>query len=254
MAKTKPGLTLKTPAEIELLAESGRRLAKVLYEVAATIKPGVKAIELEELAAKLIKEADAEPTFKGFHGYPAVSCVSINDQIVHGLPTEQIIHPGDLVGLDVGLRYKGWCTDMAVTVGVPPIDKEAKTLLAVTEESLTIGLAQVKPGNRLGDVAHAIQEYVEDQNFGVVRDLTGHGIGRQPHEEPSVPNFGKPGTGLILEEGMVLAIEPMVTMGKPAVKQLQDGWTIATVDGSLAAHFEHTIAVTKDGYRILTQS
>lgn len=253
MAKNKPSLILKTPAEIELLAESGRRLAKVLNEVAAAIKPNVKAITLEELAAQLIKEVDAEPTFKGFHGYPAVSCVSINDQIVHGLPTDQVIHPGDLVGLDLGLRYKGWCTDMAVTVGVPPISRDAKKLLAVTEGSLHIGLAQVKPGNRLGDIAHAIQEYVEDQNFGVVRDLTGHGIGRNPHEEPSVPNFGQPSTGLVLETGIVLAIEPMVTMGKPAVKQLEDGWTIATVDGSLAAHFEHTIALTKDGCKILTK-
>lgn len=253
MAK-KASLTLKTPAEIALLAESGRRLARILAQVAATVKPGVRADALEKQAVSLIKQAGAEPTFKGFHGYPAVSCVSINDHVVHGLPSDQIIQAGDLVGLDLGLRYKGWCTDMAVTIGVPPLKPDAKRLLAVTRGSLAIGLEQVKPGNRIGDVAHAIQYHVEDHNFGVVRDLTGHGIGRQPHEEPSVPNFGKVSTGLVLEEGMVLAIEPMVTMGKPAVKQLDDGWTIATLDGSLAAHFEHTIAITKDGYKILTEA
>lgn len=245
-------ITLKTPEEIEIMAEGGRKLAAILESVAEATKPGVTTMELERLAQKLIDASGGESSFKGFHGYPAVSCISINDEVVHGMPGNRIIKNGDLVGIDIGLRYKGFCTDTATTVAVGVISNELQQLLDVTREALTVGLEQVKPGNRIGDISHAIEEYINEFDLGIVRDLTGHGIGRSPHEEPSIPNFGRAGTGPVMKEGMVLAIEPMVNLGGPEVKQLSDGWTIVTMDGSQAAHFEHTVAVTADGCRILT--
>lgn len=244
---------LKTKEEIELLAEGGEKLARIVDAVAGRVRAGITTAELEGYAVELIAQSGGQSTFKGFHGYPAVSCISVNEEVVHGIPGPRRLNDGDIVGVDIGLRYRGWCTDMAVTVPVGRIDPQVQELLDVTRQSLVVGLEQVKPGNRIGDIAAAIQEYIQEFKFGIVRDLTGHGIGREPHEEPSVPNFGRPGTGVVLEEGMVLAIEPMVTLGKAAVKQLDDGWTISTLDGSMSAHFEHTVAVTADGCRILTQ-
>lgn len=244
---------LKSPQEIAALRASGQRLAAVVVKLQSSIRPGVTTQAIEVEAGQLIREAQAESTFKGFHDYPAVSCISINEAVVHGLPGPRIIKPGDIVGLDLGLRYQGWCTDMAVTVIVPPIDPKSADLVTTTREALAIGLSMVKPGQTVGDIGSVIQRFVEGHGYGVVRDLTGHGIGRAPHEPPSIPNFGQPGRGPALEVGMVLAIEPMVTMGKPAVRQLDDGWTIVTVDGSPAAHFEHTVVITKEGCELLTK-
>ncbi len=246
-------ITLKTNDEIAIMAQGGQRLATIVKALCDAVRVGMKTAELDRLAANMISEAGAESTFKGFHGYPNVSCISLNAAVVHGIPSDRIINNGDLVGLDLGLRYKGYCTDLATTIGIGNISPQVQTLLDVTAEALKIGLKVVKPGNHIGDIGHTIQEYVESYGFGVVRDLTGHGIGRQPHEEPPIPNFGRFGSGPLIKEGMVLAIEPMVTAGKPAVRQLDDGWTIATLDDSLAAHFEHTVAVTKTGHQILTE-
>lgn len=244
---------IKTPAEIEILATGGKKLAVILQTVSQMVEPGVVDTALDALAIQLIKKAGATSTFKGFQGYPTVSCISINDEVVHGIPRGKVIQEGDVVGIDLGLRYQGFCTDMATTLAVGKISHEKRQLIDVTEQALIIGLEPVKPGNHIGDIGFAIQSFVEEHGFGIVRDLTGHGIGREPHEQPAVPNFGRPGQGTLIKEGMVLAVEPMVTLGKPTVRQLQDGWTIATLDGSPAAHFEHTVAVTKNGYKILTQ-
>lgn len=245
-------IQLKTREEIEIMVEGGQKLAAIIDAVKEAVKPGITTQALDELAAQLIEESGGQSSFKGFHDYPAVSCLSVNDEVVHGLPGARILKEGDLIGIDIGLRYKGYCTDSAVTVPVGKISQEASELLAVTNQSLDEALAILKPGILLGDIGSVIQQSVESHDFGVVRDLTGHGIGRNPHEEPAVPNFGKPGTGLKLQAGMVLAIEPMVTAGRPTIEQLDDGWTIVTRDHSLAAHVEHTIAIAEDGYRVLT--
>lgn len=246
-------ITIKTAAEIEIMKEGGRRLATILTSLVEAVKPGITTQELEDLSRQLFKESGGEPTFLGFHGYPATICVSVNEEVVHGIPGSRIIKEGDLVGIDAGLRYKGFCTDTAITVAAGKLTHEQQALLDVTKESLMIGLAQVKPGNRIGDIGAAIQNYIEEFNYGIVRDLTGHGIGRDQWEEPAIPNFGKPGYGAVLKEGMTIAIEPMLTLGASGnVKQLDDGWTIVSMDGSNAAHFEHTVVVTDDGYEILT--
>lgn len=247
-------IVLKTAEEIELMAEGGKLLASIVQRVSEAVKPGITTRELDALAEDLIAETGGEPSFKGFHGYPAATCISVNDEVVHGIPGKRVLKDSDLVGIDVGLRYKGFCTDHAVTVPIGKISHKVQELLDVTRESLAVGLEHVKPGNRIGDISYAIQEAIKPYDLGIVRDLTGHGIGRSPHEDPAIPNFGKAGTGPVLEEGMVLAIEPMVTLGSSQVKQLDDDWTIVTIDGSYAAHFEHTVAVTTNGCRILTQS
>jgi methionyl aminopeptidase len=249
-----PTIPIKTAEEIDIIAEGGRHLAAIRDALAAAAKPGITTQELEDMAARMIKEVGGESTFKGFHGYPAVTCLSVNDEVVHGIPGRRVLKERDVIGIDIGMRYKGWCTDTAVTVALGHVDKKVDALLRFTEESLRVGLEAVRPGNKVGDISFAIQEYLKPHGFGIVRDLTGHGIGKGMHEEPSIPNFGRADTGPVLEEGMVLAIEPMVTLGTSAVRQLDDGWTIVTMDGSLAAHFEHTVAVTKDGCRILTQA
>jgi methionyl aminopeptidase len=243
---------IKSVEEIEIMTQGGQKLAAILDDVASQIRSGMTTQEVEDKAAELIKQSGGQSTFKGFHGYPAVSCISINDEVVHGIPGPRVIKDGDIVGLDLGLRWKGYCTDTAITVPVGRIPDKTKELIAVTEEAFRIGLRQAKVGNRIGDIGHAIQEYAQAAGFGVVRDLTGHGIGKSPHEEPAVPNFGKPGQGEVIEEGMVIAIEPMITQGKYTVKQLSDGWTIVTADGLPAAHYEHTVAITKDGPKVLT--
>ncbi len=247
-------ITIKSAQELDLMREGGKKLAAIVAQVAAKARPGLTTWDLELEAVRLIEASGGTSSFLGFHGYPAVSCISVNDEVVHGIPNKiRRLEDGDIVGVDIGLRYNGFCTDHATTVVVGKANENTKRLLERTEKSLYAGIEAVKPGARVGDISAAIQQSLAGSGFGIVRDLTGHGIGQSPHEEPSIPNFGTPGTGPLLREGMVLAIEPMVTEGSPKVMQLDDDWTIATIDGSLAAHFEHTVAVTATGYEILTR-
>ena len=234
-------------------------MKEILQNLALAVKPGVTTENLDKLARELVlswaeklPSAGIRSSFKGYRGYPASLCVSINDEVVHGIPSEKIVKEGDIVGLDFAIVYKSFHTDSALTVGAGKISKEAQKLLNTTREALDVGIREMIIGNTTGDIGYAIQKYVEKNNFGVVRELTGHGIGRNLHEEPQAPNFGKKGGGEILKEGMTIAIEPMVTAGDWRVKQDSDGWTCRTFDGSLACHFEHTVAVTKNGPVILT--
>ncbi|MBI2050025.1 MAG: type I methionyl aminopeptidase [Candidatus Staskawiczbacteria bacterium] len=246
-------INIKTPQEIKIIAEGGKILATVLKEVEKTVKPGITTMELDRAAEALILKQGARPAFKGYEGFPYSLCTSVNEEIVHGLPSSRILKEGDIIGLDLGVLYNGYNTDMAVTIAVGSISFEAKRLLMVTKKALKRGIKKVRPGNTLGDIGNTIQRYIEDQGFGVVRDLCGHGIGKGIHEDPKIPNFGKRGIGSKLVEGMVICIEPMVTMGDWHLKKSQDGYGFSTKDGSLAAHFEHTIAVTKNGAKILTE-
>ena len=217
------------------------------------VAPGVTTADLDEVAEKRIRQAGATPAFKGYHGYPATICASINEEVIHGIPSgRRMLNEGDVISIDVGASLDGYFGDSAVTLAVGQVSEQAATLLTVTEESLFKAIERVKVGGRVSDIGHAIQKHVEAFGFSVVREFVGHGIGQRMHEEPQVPNYGEPGRGPRLAEGMVLAIEPMVNAGKPAVKVLADGWTAVTRDSSLSAHFEHTVAVTADGPRILT--
>jgi methionyl aminopeptidase len=242
----------KTPEEIDRMAAAGAILVKTMNLLAGKIRPGVTTRELDEAAEKFIRSQDAEPAFKGYRGFPGSICASPNSMIVHGIPGTYKLSRGDILSIDVGVIYDGWVADAARTFPVGPVTPTAHKLLTVTEESLHRGAEQCRAGNRLGDVSHAIQEHVESAGLSIVRSLVGHGIGRNMHEDPQIPNYGKAGTGVVLEEGMVLAIEPMVTAGRHAVRMAEDRWSIYSQDGSLAAHFEFTIAVTADGPRILT--
>ena len=235
------------------MREAGRLVGEVLTELAAHVAPGVTTADLDELAEKRIRKAGGTPAFKGYHGYPATICASINDEVIHGIPSgRRVLNEGDVISIDVGASLGGYFGDSAITLAVGQVSEEAATLLRVTDESLYKAVAAVKPGGRVSDIGHAVQRHVEAYGFSVVREFVGHGIGQKMHEEPQVPNYGEQGRGPRLAEGMVLAIEPMVNAGKPAVKVLADGWTAVTRDGSLSAHFEHTVAVTADGPWILT--
>lgn len=232
---------------------AGRLVGQVLTALAAKVAPGVTTADLDALAEGMIVDAGATPAFKGYHGYPATICASVNDEVIHGIPSVQrVLNAGDVISIDVGAKLHGYYGDSAVTLAVGPISEAAATLLRVTEESLYKAIEVVRPGSRISDVGHAVQKHVEAHGFSVVREFVGHGIGQQMHEEPQVPNYGEPGRGPRLAEGMVIAIEPMVNAGKPQVKVLSDGWTAVTRDHSLSAHFEHTVAVTADGPWILT--
>ena len=246
-------ISLKTKQEIAIMRAGGKITARVLNKLKKEIKPGITTAKLDQTAEKLIAKSGAKPAFKGFRGYPASTCISVNDELVHTIPTAKEIQSGDIVGLDLGIFYQGYYTDAAITVGVGKISPKAKKLIQVTKESLEGAIGAVKPGIHLGDIQALIQEKIESAGFGVIRDLSGHGVGKNLQEEPSIPNFGKKGTGPILKEGMTLAIEPMVAAGDWQVKILDDGWTVKTADSSLSAHFEHTIVVTKDGAEILTK-
>lgn len=253
---------LKTPAEIELMAEAGKRLAEILAALAEEVKSGIVAKFLDVKSLALIKKAGCEPAFLGYHPYgakrpyPATLCVSVNEVVVHGVPSNRIIADGDLVKLDLGVRWKGWYADAAVTIGVGAIDAKKKKLIGAAKRALELGIAEAAPGKTLGDIGFAIERHVASQDFSVVESLTGHGIGKALHEEPSVFNFGARGQGMKLKAGMVLAIEPMISAGAPPgggkVKQLSDD-SYATRDGSPTAHFEHTVAITEEGPRILTR-
>jgi methionyl aminopeptidase len=245
-------IVCKSPGEIERMRVANALVADVLAELAAIVAPGVTTRDLDVVAERLVREGGAEPAFKGYRGYPATLCASINEQVVHGIPAARPLVEGDIVSLDMGVKLNGFYGDSAVTVPVGRIDTETQRLLVVTQEALQRGIAQVRVGGRISDIGHAIQLHVESHGFSVVREFVGHGIGAALHEEPQIANYGEPGRGPRMAEGMVLAIEPMVNMGRPAVKVLADGWTAVTRDGSLSAHFEHTVAVTKNGPLVLT--
>ena len=235
------------------MREAGRLVGEVLTELAAHVAPGVTTADLDAMAERRIAEAGATPAFKGYHGYPATICASINEEVIHGIPSgRRILNEGDVISIDVGASLGGYFGDSAVTLPVGQVSEGAATLLRVTDEALYKAIECVKPGGRISDIGHVVQQHVEGYGFSVVREFVGHGIGQKMHEEPQIPNYGEPGRGPRLAPGMVLAIEPMVNAGKPAVKVLGDGWTAVTRDGSLSAHFEHTVAVTADGPWILT--
>ena len=246
-------IVCRSAAELDRMREAGRLVGEVLTELAAHVAPGVTTADLDDLAEKRIRRAGATPAFKGYHGYPATICASVNEEVIHGIPSgRRILNEGDVISIDVGASLDGYFGDSAITLAVGQVSEDAATLLRVTDESLYKAIEVVKPGGRISDIGHAVQKHVEAYGFSVVREFVGHGIGQKMHEEPQVPNYGEPGRGPRLTEGMVLAIEPMVNAGKAAVKVLADGWTAVTRDGSLSAHFEHTVAVTADGPWILT--
>ena len=244
---------IKTPAEIETMARAGQILAGILRSVADRVQTGINTLNLDHLAADLIRQAGAEPAFLHYHGYPAVLCTSVNSRVVHGIPkADEVLKNGDIVGLDLGIKLNGLYADMAVTVGVGQIRPAVRDLINTAQAALKLATARLRPGRPLGEISAAIQAFVEARGYGVVRDLTGHGIGSELHEAPPIPNFGSATAGPVLLAGMVLAIEPMITQGDWHVRTLPDNWGIETVDHSLSAHFEYTVAVTETGSRILT--
>jgi len=246
-------IVCRSAAELEQMREAGRLVGEVLTELAAAVAPGVSTADLDELAEKRIRQAGATPAFKGYHGYPATICASINDEVIHGIPSgRRVLNEGDIISIDVGASLDGYFGDSAVTLPVGQISESAAALLRVTEEALYKAIESAKAGKRVSDIGHAVQKHVEAYGYSVVREFVGHGIGQRMHEEPQIPNYGEPGHGPRLAEGMVLAIEPMVNAGTPAVKVLADGWTAVTRDKSLSAHFEHTVAVTAGEPWILT--
>jgi methionyl aminopeptidase len=246
-------ILLKSRQEIAKMEVANRIVAEVLEGVKEKMRPGVETRELDELAEEMCRRRQVEPAFKGYRGYPRSICVSVNEEVVHGIPGPRRLKAGDLVSLDFGVRYDGYYGDAAITVPVGKVSPRARVLMAATEKSLYAGIAVVKVGNRLSDISHAVQEVVEGAGFGVIRDFVGHGIGRSLHEDPQIPNFGPPGRGPKLQVGMTLAIEPMTSMGSWQVRILNDGWTAVTQDGSYAAHFEHSVALTENGVLILSR-
>lgn len=246
-------IVLKTAEEIELMALASKIVAETHQVLLREIKPGITTLWLDAVAEESIRDRGGSPAFKGYRNYPNTLCASVNEEVVHGIPSRRVLKEGDIIGLDLGAIVQGFYGDGAITVPVGPISQPVKTLLRVAEEAMAKGIKQAMVGNRLSDISHAIQTEVESHGFSVVRDFVGHGIGRQLHEEPQIPNYGHPGQGPRLQVGMVLAIEPMVNMGAPHVKVLEDAWTAVTKDGSLSAHFEHTITVQDSGPpRVLT--
>ena len=245
-------ISIKSDREIELLEKAG----KIVYETHQYLKPyikdGITTKELDTLAEAFIRSKGATPSCLGFEGYPATLCISINKEVVHGIPSSRKLRNGDIVTLDICACYKGYHGDSAWTYAVGEISDDAKYIMKHTEESLYKGLNEIKPGKHFGDISHAVEEWATKYNLGVVKELTGHGVGHELHEDPAIPNYGKAGSGPVIKEGMVFAVEPMLTLGSPDIVMLDDGWTIETDDEKLSAHFEHTVVVTKDGYRILT--
>lgn len=243
----------KSTAEIEKLRRSGRIVREILEEMRTVVKPGVSTLDLEKVAAERVQDYGVTPAFKGYRGYPCCLCASVNQEIVHGIPSKRVLQKGDIVSLDMGVIVDGYYGDSALTVGVGEISEPLRRLLSVTEESLRCAISKARLGNRLGDISAAVQQHAEKAGFSVVKEFVGHGIGRALHEEPQVPNFGRPGHGPLLREGMVLAIEPMVNAGGPDVRVLEDKWTAVTADGACSAHFEHMVAVTRSGPDVLTE-
>lgn len=246
-------VTVKTEREIELMRKAGLTTARILDAMCRMVAPGVSTWDLDRFAESECKSAGVIPAFKNYHGFPACICISVNDEVVHGIPSKKrLLKEGDIVGIDFGVIQDGWFGDTARSVAVGKVSPAAEKLLSATRESLMRGIAEAKPGNRVFDIGAAVQGYVEEFGFSVVREFVGHGIGRALHEDPQVPNYGPKGKGMVLKAGMVLAIEPMINAGKPEVRVLEDGWTAVTKDRSLSAHFEHTVAITDSGPRILT--
>ncbi|MGQ0704357.1 MAG: type I methionyl aminopeptidase [Gemmatimonadales bacterium] len=247
-------ITLKSPREIELMARAGAIVAGTLELVGQMVRPGITTDALDSEGERFIRShPGASPSFKGLYGFPKSLCISINEEIVHGIPSpNRVLHEGNIVSVDVGVFLNGFHADGAATFPVGEISPDARRLLAVTQEALAAGIAEARLGNHIGDIGHAVQTVAEAAGFGVVRELVGHGVGQRMHEDPQVPNHGQPRRGPRLQEGMTLAVEPMITMGAYATKMLDDKWTVVTADGSLSAHFEHTVAVTRNGPRILT--
>jgi len=247
-------INIKSHWEIELLREANIIDAEVLQILKEHCIPGITTKELDRIAEEEIRKRGAVPGFKGYFDYPATLCASVNDVIIHGIPDNTKLKEGDIISLDLGTIYKGYYGDAAITVAVGKISDEARKLMDITEEALYRGIDAALPGNRVGDISYAVQSFVESKGFSVIREFTGHGIGRELHEQPAIPNFGEKGTGIILKEGMTIAIEPMISAGRWKTKTMQDGWTVKTIDGSLAAHFEHTILIKNGGAEILSIS
>ena len=247
-------IVCKTERELEIMREAGRIVALTHQELQKFIKPGITTKELDVIAEKFIRSYNAIPSFKGYNGFRGSICVSVNEELVHGIPGDRVLREGDIISIDIGAKYNGYHGDSAWTYPVGKISEETQRLLDVTEESLYKGLKEAKPGDRLSNISHAIQNYVEERNFSVVREYVGHGVGQDLHEDPQIPHYGPPNKGPRLKPGMVLAIEPMVNAGTRYVKTLADDWTVVTVDGKMCAHFEHTVAITETGYEILTKA
>lgn len=245
-------IVLKSRSELERMRRAGRLVAEILAVLRAKVRPGVTTLELDQLAEEKCKKWKARPAFKGYGGFPFTICASPNDRVVHGFPNQQPLLDGDIISIDFGLIVDGFYGDAALTIPVGEVDETTRRLLDVTKEALALGIAAAQPEGRLSDISHAVQTRVELDHFSVVREFVGHGIGRQLHEDPQIPNFGPPARGPKLKAGMTLAVEPMVNVGSPAVKVLEDGWTAVTVDGRRSAHFEHTIAISENGPEILT--
>lgn len=244
----------KTPREIEIMRHAGKIVALTHAELQKHISPGISTKELDAIAEKFIRKHDAIPSFKGYNGFRGSICASVNNELVHGIPGDRVLKNGDIISLDIGAKYQGYHGDSAWTYPVGTIDDETQKLLDVTEESLFLGLKEAKPGERLSNISHSIQTFVEANGFSIVREYVGHGVGQDLHEDPQIPHYGPPNKGPRLKPGMVLAIEPMVNAGSRYVKTLSDNWTVVTVDDKMCAHFEHTIAITEDGYEILTKA
>jgi len=245
-------IIIKSDREIAIMRQAGRIVATILGVLSEQVRPGMKTEELDVIAAGELERLGAKPSFKGYRGFPANLCISVNDEIVHGIPGERVLDEGDIVSLDIGAIFKGFQGDAAVTVGVGEISSQAEQLMETTEGALKAGIAAAHPGARLGDISATIQNYAESRGYSVVREYTGHGIGREMHEEPQIPNFGSSGVGPVLKKGMTLALEPMVNAGGWRTRLGNDHWVVLTADGSLSAHFEHTIAITNDGPEVLT--
>lgn len=247
-------IILKSPEEVQKIERAGRIVAEVLQKLREAAVPGVTTLDLDRIAEEEILKRGGKPAFKGYRGFPGTLCASVNDEIVHGIPSDRVLEEGDIVGLDLGAIVEGYYGDSAITVPIGEIKPEVEALLKVTEESLYRGIDQLRVGNRLSDISHAVQTHAEGAGYSVVRDFVGHGIGQSLHEDPQIPNFGTPGQGPRLKVGMVVAIEPMINIGGHGVRVLKDRWTAVTEDGSLSAHFEHTIAISDDGPVILTSA
>ncbi len=244
----------KSPAEIEKLRASGRLVRQLLFEIRDQARPGITTLDLEKFVARRLKDVGARAAFKGYRGYPCCLCASINNEVIHGIPSDRrTLAEGDILSLDLGVVLNGYYGDSALTVPVGAINDSARRLLRVTEEALELAIGKIRLGNRLGDISATVQDYAERNGYSVVREFVGHGIGKAMHEEPQVPNFGQAGHGPVLKEGMVFAIEPMVNAGRPEVRILDDNWTAVTIDGELSAHFEHMVAVTRNGPDVLTR-
>lgn len=246
-------VSLKSQREIQIMREAADKLKEVFIRLRDFVKPGVRTREIDERAEKIMRSLGTESAFLGYRGYPASVCTSVNEQVVHGIPSDRILKEGDILSLDIGVKHKGYYSDAARTWPIGKISEEVWQLIQVTRQSLYEGLVVAKPKARLGDVSNRIQKFVESYGYGVVREFVGHGIGRELHEDPQVPNFGIAGRGIVIEEGLVLAIEPMVNMGGADVRILDDGWTVITQDGSLSAHHEETVVMTQNGPEVLTQ-